>query len=657
MPSLKKEKNKNILNKKNKLEPSFLERPLPESEEVSLFEEAIKKEVLSEEVDSNLSVIYSDKKGDLVDVSKVKKRKRLGLIVFFKNIFVLTIIASALYGAYYFYFEKPAGADSLVLEINAPERVVSGEPMIYEVSYNNTSGLILSDVRLELVLPTSFVITESVPPASGINSWSLGVLSPGDFGSISVSGYLVAPVDSANVIIARLSYVPSNFSSEFKKEVSANTVIANLGFLVSLDYLNTVLIEKNNELKINISNFKDNYLSDLYLQIEASDNLKINKSEFKPYPNYEDLSFSLLSEKRWLISGLPFESQDRFSFPISLTFLEKLSDSEELSFSLIKKEADARELVIWERTISLEAVKSDLNLSLTLNDQKTDQAIDFSSSLNYSLEYANNGEAALYDLALMTVIKGNFIKWSSLKDPLGGSVASNAIVWTKEHLPALAELAPGESGKINFSVEVKDFSLADLSSSNAVTSYAQYSFNNQAEVDSEDNRSNTIVSYLNSDLSLIEKIVYFNQDNLPVGSGPLPPRVNETTLLRVFWTVKNNLHDLEQTSVHMTLPTGVEWTGSANTNVGSISYDNDSRVVTWKLGYLPLSVYRADSEFNISVTPTESDRDKILVISSGSTVKAIDSVTKAEISRRTKAKTTKLEDDEIAGLSNNGRVE
>jgi hypothetical protein len=657
MSSPKKEKNKKIFKKKNKLEPSFLERPLPESEEVLQFEAAIKKEVLSEEVDNNLSVIYSDKKGGLVDVSKVKKRKRLGLIVFFKNIFVLTIIVSALYGAYYFYFQKPVGADSLVLNINAPERVASGEPMSYEISYNNTSSLVLSDVKLELILPNSFVITESVPPTSGINNWSLGLLNPGDMGIITVSGYLVAPVDSANVVLARLTYTPSNFSSEFKKESSANTVISNFGFLVSLDYINTVLIEKNNELKLNLSNFKDNYLSDVYLQIEASDNFKINKSEFEPYPDYEDLSFSSLSERRWLISGLPFESENRFSFPINFTFLEKLSDNEELNFSLIKKETDGKELALWERTISLEAVKSDLNLSLTLNSQKTDQAVDFSSALNYSLEYTNNGEATLYDLTLMTVVKGSFIEWSSLKDPLGGSVGSNAIVWTKENLPSLAELAPGESGRINFHINVKDFSLVDLSSDNTITSYAQYSFNSQEDVDSEDNRSNTIVSYLNSDLSLSEKIVYFNEDNLPVGSGPLPPRVNETTSLRVFWTVKNNLHDLEQTSVHMTLPEGVQWAGSSNTNIGTISYDNDSRVVTWKLGYLPLSVYRADSEFNISITPAESDRDKILVISSGSVVKAIDSVTKAEISRKIKAKTTKLEDDEIAGLSNSGRVE
>ena len=75
------------------LKNAFLERPLPESEEVSRFEDLIKKEVLSEEAEQDLSAIYSDNKGEPVDVSRVKKKKRLALIVFFKQIFVLTIIA------------------------------------------------------------------------------------------------------------------------------------------------------------------------------------------------------------------------------------------------------------------------------------------------------------------------------------------------------------------------------------------------------------------------------------------------------------------------------------------------------------------------------------------------------------------------------------
>lgn len=663
MSVLKKNNKKTAKQKSSSDFQAFLERPLPAAEEVSRFEEAIKKETVAEEVENNLSAIYHDKKGNLIDVSKVKKRHRLRLIVLFKQVFVLTILACGLYGAYYYYFQRPAGTSAINLEIKAPDKVLAGEPISYELIYNNDSGLILRDVKLDAVLPLSFVLTESVPVPSGINSWPLGDLAIGASGSIVISGYLAAPVDSANVISARLSYVPANFSSEFKKEASANTIISGLGFIVGTDYLNTALIGQDNELKISLSAFKNNHLSDLYLEITGSDNFIINKVDKNQATTTEteinQMSFGVQSagENNWLLSNLPVDSENRLTIPVSFTLRDKIQDKEDVSLRFLKRESDGSERVLWEKTITFEAMKSDFNLSLMLNGAKTDQSVDFGSTLSYELDYANNGDSTLYDLALMAVIKGDFVQWSSLRDPAGGSVSGNAIVWTKEQLPALAELAPGASGKIDFSLKLRDFSVSDLGADTSIISYAQYGLNNNQEDVSEDNRSNTIKSQINSDLSLAEKILYFNEDNLPVGSGPLPPRVGERSSFRVFWTLKNNLHDLENTQVVLNLPAGVEWAGGGNTNVGSITYDADNNQVTWRLGFLPLSVYRADAEFNISLTPTEADRDKILVLSPGSTASATDVLTQGTIIFKTKAKTSKLEDDEIAGLSNNGRVE
>lgn len=673
------EKNKNSdkkmsKGKKSKLDPSsleasFLERPLPESDDVSRFDDLVKREAILKDTDNNLSAIYSDNRGEPVDVSKVKKRKRIPLIVFFKRVFVLTIIACAIYGAYFFYFQNSNSEDGLLFYINAPEKVVAGEIMSYEIIYENNSDLTLNNVTVELVLPDSFVLTESDPVLDTFKKWKIDTINPKEKSVLKLNGYLVSALDSANIINARFTYTPSNFSSEFKKEASANTVISGLGFLLNLDYINTALVEKNNELKLNFSAFQNNNLQNVYLEITGSDNLQINKTTSSDSKQDDNTSSSeevaddkkVIIEKTgdflWSITNLPLESSERVSVPLDFSFKEKKDEKEDISFKLFQKDENNKEFIFWEKTLSFDLVSSDLNIELSLNDNKSDQAIDFGSELNYSLSYANNGEAVLYNVVLMAVVKGQFIDWSSLKDPLGGSVAGNAIVWTKEDLPILAELAPGESGEIKFSLNLNDFSLNDMSADNEIISYAQYGLNTPLENDSEDNRSNTIHSQLNSDLSLSEKIVYFNDDNLPVGSGPLPPRVGEKTSVRVMWTIKNNLHDLEDTEVLMSLPAGINWESDSNTNVGRIFYDEDSRVVTWRLGYLPLSVYRADAEFSISLTPKESDRDKILILSPGSIVKATDIITKSEISRKGQAKTTKLEDDEIAGLSNNGRVE
>ncbi len=645
---------------------SFLERPLPEADEVSRFEEAVKKEVLSSEVDSNLSAIYHDSHGQLVDVSKVKKRHRLRLIVLFKQLFVLTIVACGLYGAYYYYFQMPAGNDGVVLRVQAPEKTLVAAPITYDITYQNDSGLLLSNTKLEAVLPASFVLVEAKPAVSGINSWFLGDLAAGETGHVLLTGYLIAPVDSANVITARLSYTPANFSSEFRKESSANTVIAGLGFNVDTDYLNTALIGEDNEIKLIFSGFKDNHLTDFYLEASGSDNFKIKissttsaqVSSSTATAGTDPLSGQIQASgaNSWLLTYMPLESAERMVVPINFSLNNKDKDKEDLRLRLFKKENNGSDLTFWEKTLSFEAMKSDLNISLELNGAKSDQAVDFGSNLEYKLSYSNNGGSSLYDLVLMAVVKGDMVQWSSLRDPAGGTVSGNAIVWTKEQVPALAELSPGSSGEISFSLKLKDFNTSNLGQESILTSYAQYGLNNQSHAN-EDNKSNTIKSQLNSDLSLSEKILYFNEDNIPVGSGPLPPRVGETTKVRVFWTVKNNLHDLDNTEVTLDLPAGIEWSAGGSTNVGNISYNQDNRRITWRLGYLPLSVYRADAEFNLSLTPGESDLNKILVISPGSVVTATDAETKSELRRKTQAKTTKLEDDEIAGLSNNGRVE
>ncbi|MCX6796578.1 MAG: hypothetical protein NTW06_03715, partial [Candidatus Falkowbacteria bacterium] len=104
------------------------------------------------------------------------------------------------------------------------------------------------------------------------------------------------------------------------------------------------------------------------------------------------------------------------------------------------------------------------------------------------------------------------------------------------------------------------------------------------------------------------------------------------------------------------LPSYVIWNNKSRTNVGTIEYDQSNNKVTWNIGRLPISVFRADAEFNISVVPTINDRDKIMVIKPGSEVTATDSITGAVLSKKTEAKTSKLEDDDIAQRNNDGIV-
>jgi len=184
-----------------------------------------------------------------------------------------------------------------------------------------------------------------------------------------------------------------------------------------------------------------------------------------------------------------------------------------------------------------------------------------------------------------------------------------------------------------------------------VRSYIQFSvgkIEEREETKNEDNRSNTIINKINSDLKIKESLRYFNEDNIPVGTGPHPPKVGETTTYKVYWELQNNLHELNDLQVAVILPENVSWDGKERATVGNVEYSSGLNAIIWDIGRLPITVYEASAEFSISVTPQEENKNKIMVLMPGTKVKATDAETEAVLEKTTKAKTTKLEDDEIA---------
>ncbi|MFA7087954.1 MAG: hypothetical protein WC146_01285 [Patescibacteria group bacterium] len=648
---------------------SFVERPVPSDHEVAKFERVVKKEVRDKEIDSNLFEVYSNKKGQRVDVKKMEIKKRLPFFVrFFKKILGVALIGLVAYFIYIHFFGGGGDVSALDLEIMAPEKIMAGEEFSYEVSYHNSTKYSLSQMRLEMQYPENFIfISSSISPDSGNYGWSLSDMSPGEDAILKITGVLIGQPDSVNVVSGRLSYLPGELTSQFKKEASSATIISGPGFRIDLDYSKTAFLNQENEMKLIFSDIQSNNLGDFYISFslpsETNASVATTKTddqesaiEESASENVEDKKMSIVKAggNSWQVSGV---SQEIGRQEVKMTYkIKEKSNNLEIKVRLEKKLEDGQSYVFWEKAISPELVASDLNLSLFLNGSKNDGAVTFGQTLNYSLTYANRGSSTYKDVVIMAVLNGDFLDWVSLNDEKKGQTQGHSIIWTKNEIPELAEIAPGKEGAIDFSIKLASFKDDNLGQEMEIVSYGQYSMNN-AEIKGQDNKSNTITSKINSDLNLLERILYFNEDNMPVGSGSLPPRVGEKTGFHVYWTVKNNLHELTDTRVILNLPSYVFWNGENTTNVGNIYYEEGSHQVIWEIGRLPVSVYRADAEFAISITPSESDRDKILILSPGSTVSATDTETKDTIVKKSSPKTTKLEDDEIAGLNNSGRIQ
>ena len=667
----------NIENKSSIAE--FIKRPIPSDKELENFEDYTEEGAREEEIEESLSEIYKEVNGDMADVKKMDIKKKHGFLFwFFTIVFTLFCLAGAGYGAYYFYMQSGSDSKAVELAIEGKNEVMAGEEFFYTVNFKNLERVNINDIEIKLTLPENFIFLDSQPADSLRNDiWHFNSLPSHRSDIIKIKGKLIGKADQTAIILADMTYTPANFSSEFKKSASFESAIKDTGIELSFIYANRVIVGEESEIIVQYKADKENYLNKFRLtaltplsaQAGGPSPPAISAGGEGSYSDTEggSLDVEYLKPGVWQINKV---SEDEREIKIKFKINKKIADSQDMILKFEHSAGDEEEqyYLFAKEVISLEVIKSDLNLNLIINGSQADQGINFGQQLNYTIVYANKGESEMEDVIIMAVLESEFLDWTALTDKYGGkaegetptSRLQTSISWSKEEIPALETLAKGSEGTIDFSIRAAPLSEIDASKDYQVKSYVQYSIGGlnetgEEEEAREDMRSNIIVNKINSDLRLDEQVRYFNDDNMAVGSGPHPPKVGECTSYKVYWVLTNNLHELNNLQVQVDLPHYVKWDNKNRASVGNLQYDNVSHKVTWQIGRLPITVYRSDAEFNINITPEQADKNKIMVLLPGTIIQAIDSETKAAINKVSKAKTTKLEDDEV--VEGDGRVE
>ena len=630
----------------------FVERAMPSDDEEKKFEAYVKEEVREQEMETGLSEIYDDEKKSEISVGKFEKIKRRGLIykIFSFLVGLSGLIALVWLGYYFFYFKTSGDLAAVTIAIAADKEALAGKEFFYTVTYKNLDRVDIKNLTVNLAYPDNFIFLDAEPkPSKDQNSWKFDLLPTRRSAEIKIKGKLIGEAGSQAIILGSLTYQPANFSSEFKKEASFQSTITGLGLAVSIDSASSALVGETTEIIFKYRAETENYLTSFRLTVDQAENLVFDKS-----------TASGTIPGSWQINDTSKEEKE---LKIKFKFKDKLTDSQELNLKLDFSEDGQKYYTFLAKKLTYDVQKRDLNLTLIINGARTDQGVNFGQTMNYSIVYNNKGKTVMKDVVIMAVLDSDFLDWSSLQDKNKGKVSGKTISWSKSELPALAELATGNEGTIDFSIKLQPVGEIDPSKNYQVKSFAQFSLGVLPEGETasstvpaakQDGQSNVIISKFNSDLTLSEQVRYFNDDNMAVGYGPVPPKVGQTTSYKIYWVLTNNLNELYDVALTTTLPAGVSFDQKSRATLGTLTYDQTANKIVWNLGRLPITVYKSEAEFNLSITPTAADVNKILVLLAGTEITASDSVTNSPISKKTTPKTTKLDDD--PAITDDGRV-
>ena len=522
-------------------------------------------------------------------------------------IFLLIILALVAWSAYS-YLSSQGGffVRDVVLELEVPEEVVSGEEAIFTLIYKNKTKADLKEVELVTIV-------------SGVREVKvLSDILAGEEGSLELPITLVGQPEEEREVKVYLRYIPDNFSSVFEARVEESIVLTNSSILLKFENPETVSAGEKFKIILTVVSKSEEVIKDPRVVFD--------------FP----VEYELQSSNPSLGEGDVWSLEDLKLDDVKTITLEGI-----LSGGAEQPEFVARLNNLAETESSVLVVGVPLVIFPFVEGRFTP-----GEKLEFSLVFENKSELEFKDVSIEATLSGRGFDASSVFATSGSfDKFQDKITWTSSGEELLSLIKPGDRGEVTFEVDLLDnIPVIGFSDKNIVMGLT-------GKITTQGNLSASFEEEykLNSEIGFKVRGFYNDTSSTIVNSGPLPPVVGEETTYTVHWQLSNGLNDLENVIVSGSLPVGITWASNSTSNQGNLYYDSNENEVVWEIPRVPahagslLPTYEA--VFQLRLSPVLSQVGRVVPILSESIFSAKDEFTEKTLTARGGSVRTNLEDD------------
>lgn len=471
--------------------------------------------------------------------------------------------------------------------------VAGGEDLPIQIEIVNKNSTDLTDVKLTINYPKG--ATDETGSDLVRVERDIGIIPSGKTKSEELTVVLYGEQGIIRDIKATLSYSLSGSKSSFEKESIASVMISSSPVKLTIDAPTSVI--PNQPFTINIrNNFEgDKPLGSAIVRVEYPNGFIFDKAIPAPVSGNNVWALADLTKGSTTtisISGrLLGEEQDEKSFRIYLGAPENETSS---------KIAVAYNSAL--QTILLSRPFIDTNISIL---EKNDDIIPLAvgTTVTGSVLWANSSQNTIDDPMFILSIRGNSFDKKSIRATKGFyNELDGTIIWSSDSDSDLISLKPGQSGSLPFSFDT----ISDVQGSrdiNISLSVNGKIFETQTDEAISNVDQKVIVFASNVDFS---STAFYSIGPIK-NTGPFPPKANMSTTYTITWTVRPVENPLAQLVASATLPIGTSWSGIVMPQTEDITYNPDSRLVTWNINSLPkaTSVPKVRTvSFQVNAKPT-----------------------------------------------------
>lgn len=497
-------------------------------------------------------------------------------------------------------------AERVKLAIIVLEKIVSGQEIDYLIEYENQTKVILEEAEM------SFQKDSSLPEL-----YKIGTIKPGQKGQIEIKATLFGQKGEEKLARAILRYIPANFSSYFTTIAQSSTLITSAPLLVSLDAPLTALDGQEIEYSLDYVNTSRDVLENIKIEVIYPTGFIFKKA----VPSAEQ------GENVWLIEKIE---------PDKLTQIK-------IQGVIRGEPGEVKEVMVNLDHLSTKASTQILQSPLEIS-QDVFSLVEPGEELNYKIKFKNTGQISLKDVEISVQLTGQAFDFKTLDIEQGSfDKYAQKILWHKAGVPQLAQLDFDQGGEVGFSIKTKK----KLSFSSQVISLAQIKSQDIFAFDEK-------IIKIKTRLSLNAKGYYKETTSKIKNSGPIPPKVGQTTTYTIHWQLTNLMNEAKEVSIVAIIPDEVEWTGQTQNNTGEIIYDvGEKKVVIWDVGEVPanvgVSLPAFEAIFQLSLTPDLDQVGQNITLINEATLTGRDAFANVELSGTGKVITTQLPDDPSIG--------
>lgn len=424
------------------------------------------------------------------------------------------------------------------VKISGPETVKAGEEINYTVTLKNTGNVILKNPELVFHYPPL-----SLPEKSLVETIKLEEnLYPKQEKIFSFKARLFGTKGEKREAKTWLNYSTARRPViAMSKVAQFFTIISEVPIDLVLDLPQKIPIYPKKESDFI---FRVRYFS---LADQTISNLKLSV-DFPLDFTFKESIPARTKEQKFEIPSLEYgkggEIEIRGVFPAGYEIGKELKFTTKLFITLY----DTTEVLLEEDSASALTYEPTFLLSQKINNREK-YFPSAGERLHYQIYFKNIQDKPLRDLTLTTILEGNLYDLSTIESPLGTfSKGGNSISWDGEKIPQLRYLTPGEEGKVEFWVKLKDdYKLKDLTETNALIKNRVILAGFETEFK---NRVNSLIK-ISQEGYFKDKYGFFEN------TGPHPPAVGETTHYTIVWKLENYYNWIENIVAKAILPSGV----------------------------------------------------------------------------------------------------